>query len=507
MGIIIGITAVYIALVVFTGIYFTRKSRTVSDFVLGGMTLGPWITAFAYGTSYFSAVVFVGFAGRFGWAYGLSVVWIGLANAFIGSLAAWAVLGRRTRVMTQYFGSATMPDFFEKRYMSKAIKTVSAVIVFVFLIPYTASIYNGLSRLFATAFGTGDDSYAYFVIGIAAVTAVYVILGGYKATAYNNLFQGVIMLVGIVAVIMATLNLKGGFTSAVAELSQVENTTGAFAGMNGAFTSFFGPDPINLLGVMILTSLGTWGLPQMVHKFYTIKDERSIKAGTVISTVFAVIIAGGCYFLGAFGRIFWTGDAPSGGAFDEIIPAMMEQLPVILLGIVVVLVLSASMSSLAGLVLSSSSTLTIDMIKPMFKDKIDEKKSVLIMRVFIGVFIFISVLIALNRNALISDLMGYSWGALSGAFLAPFMYGLFWKKTTKASVWVSFILASAASVLHLIFKPAWVIGGFNLASPVNFGAVLMVVSLIIVPAVSLVTAKPDKAQVDEMFKCLEHLKI
>ena len=328
MGLILAILIAYVIVAVGIGVYCNRKSKTVNEFVLGGRSVGPWITAFAYGTSYFSAVIFVGYAGQFGWNFGVASTWIGLGNCFIGSLMAWALMGRRTRVMSKHLESSTMPEFFEKRYMSKALKIAAAVIVFVFLIPYTASVYNGLSRLFGMVF---EVDYSVCVIAMALITAVYVILGGYKATAYNDFVQGIIMLIGIVAVVMATLGSKGGFFEAMKQLAEVEVENGAMAGMQGGFASFFGPDPINLIGVVILTSLGTWGLPQMVTKFYTIKDERSIKSGTVVSTVFALVVAGGCYFLGGFGRIFITGENVVNGmpvnGFDSIIPTMLENLP------------------------------------------------------------------------------------------------------------------------------------------------------------------------------------
>lgn len=503
------ILIVYIAFAVGIGIYFHRKSKTVSDFVLGGRSVGPWITAFAYGTSYFSAVVFVGYAGQFGWSFGISATWVGIGNALIGSLLAWVLMGRRTRVMSKHLESATLPEFFEKRYISKKLKIASAVIVFVFLIPYTASVYNGLSRLFEMAFNV---DYSVCVIGMAVITAVYVILGGYKATAYNDFVQGIIMLIGISAVVVVTLANKGGFYSAITELSKVSAETGPMAGMNGGFTSFFGPDPINLLGVVILTSLGTWGLPQMVHKFYTIKDEKSIKTGTVVSTVFAFIIAGGCYFLGGFGRIFV--DASDKGlpaeGYDSIIPAMVSTLPEILIGVVVVLVLSASMSTLSSLVLTSSSTLTLDLIIPMVKNKDkdkSEKRTLIIMRALIAVFLIVSVIMALNKNALISDLMGYSWGALAGAFLAPMLLGLFWKGVTKAGVWASLIWGVCATAVHFVLKSAGMLSGticgFNVASPVNLGAFTMIMGLIIVPLVSLITPKLKKLDVDRIFSCYD----
>jgi len=499
------ILTVYIAFAIGIGVYFHRKSKTVTDFVLGGRTVGPWITAFAYGTSYFSAVVFVGYAGQFGWNFGLASTWIGLGNAMIGSLLAWVLMGRRTRVMSKHLESATLPEFFEKRYLSKKLKIASAVIVFVFLIPYTASVYNGLSRLFSMAFNV---DYSVCVIGMALITAVYVILGGYKATAYNDFIQGIIMLLGITAVIFVTLAGKGGFYSAVTELSQIKAASGPMSGMRGAYTSFFGPDPINLLGVIILTSLGTWGLPQMVHKFYTIKDEKSIKTGTVVSTVFAVVIAGGCYFLGGFGRIFVSpaeNGIPAEG-YDGIIPAMVGTLPEVLIGVVVVLVLSASMSTLSSLVLTSSSTITLDLIIPMRKNG-DEKKTLIIMRALIAVFLLVSVIIALNKNNLISDLMGYSWGALAGAFLAPMLLGLFRKGITRAGVWASLIWGIGATAVHFVLKSAGVLSGtllgFNLASPVNLGAFTMVMGLIIVPIVSLITPKLKKSDIERIFSCYD----
>ena len=254
--------------------FYCRKSATdVNGFVLGGRSVGPWVTAFAYGTSYFSAVIFVGYAGQFGWKFGVASTWIGLGNAFIGSLLAWSILGRRTRVMTQHLSSATMPEFFEKRFDSKALKIVAAIITFVFLVPYTASLYNGLSRLFGLAF---NIDYSVCVIAMAVLTCIYVVVGGYMATAINDFIQGIIMIGGIVAVVVAVLNGHGGFYGALESLSKV---SAEGVNMQGAFTSFFGPDALGLLFVVLLTSLGTWGLPQMVGKFYAIKDEKAIKTG------------------------------------------------------------------------------------------------------------------------------------------------------------------------------------------------------------------------------------
>lgn len=486
---------VFFAVMVSVGIYSRKHAASVDGYVLGGRSVGPWLTAFAYGTSYFSAVVFVGYAGQFGWKYGLASTWIGLGNAIIGSLLAWVVLGRRTKVMTQHLNSKTMPDFFGVRFDSKALKITASAIVFIFLVPYTASVYNGLSRLFGMAF---NIPYTYCVLVMAVFTGIYVILGGYMATAINDFIQGIIMLGGIIAVIAAVLSGKGGFIAAIRQMAEIPSDVPVTMGQPGAFTSFFGPDPLNLLGVVILTSLGTWGLPQMVGKFYAIKDEKSINTGTVISTLFAVVISGGCYFLGGFGRLF---DNPTIYAedgsmiYDGIIPYMLSTLPDILIGIVVVLVLSASMSTLASLVLTSSSTLTLDFLKGNVMKDMDEKKQVRIMQVLVVFFIVLSVVIALDPPTFIAQLMGISWGALAGAFLAPFMYGLYWKGVTKAAVWASFASGVGITVSNMFLH--------YIASPINAGAIAMIVGLIIVPIVSLITPKMNKKQVDDIFECYE----
>ena len=474
------IILIFIGVVVGVGIYARQHAKSVDGFILGGRNVGPWLSAFAFGTSYFSAVIFVGYAGQFGWKYGLAAFWIGLGNALLGSLLAWWVMGPRTREITQRLKATTMPEFFGKRYHSKALRVASAAIIFVFLIPYTASVYNGLSRLFGMAFGL---PYEWCVIGMAVVTCAYVDLGGYMATVLNDFIQGIVMLIGIVAVVAVVLSGQGGFSEAIVSLSQIpaEGTQ-----MQGAFVSMFGPDLFNLVGVIILTSLGTWGLPQMVSKFYAIKSGSAIKQGAIISTVFALVVAGGSYFLGGFGRLFADDIAYAANGtpiYDSIIPTMLSGLPDILLGIVVVLVLSASMSTLSSLVLTSSSTLTLDLIKGNLVKNMEEKSQITMMRVLIVVFVVISAAIALvqytSTITFIAQLMSISWGALAGAFLGPLLWGIYSGRISKAAVWASFIVGVGLTVSNLFI-------GF-IASPINCGALAMLLSLVIVPLVSLVT--------------------
>ena len=524
----LAIIVIFFAITVVVGILSARSAKGVDGFVLGGRSVGPWLTAFSFGTSYFSAVIFIGYAGRFGWNFGLASTWVGLGNAFIGSLLAWMILGRRTRVMTQHLGSRTMPDFFGLRFGSKALRLVAAVIVFIFLIPYTASLFNGLAQLFSASF---DLAYMWWVIIMAVLTGIYVIVGGYMGSAVNNFIQGIVMLVGIVAVIAAVLNNNGGLMEAIAKLSEGSATTAAGTEFKGAFTSFLGPNPLQLLGVVILTSLGTWGLPQMGGKFYAIKDEGAIKKGTIISTVFAVIVAGGCYFLGGFGRLYAdsvtmneAGTAPA--SFDAIVPAMLNAVEnamgaggAWLIGLVLILVLAASMSTLSSLAMTSASTITLDLIAPLSKKQKSEKSNMIIMRVLLAVSIIVAAAIAIlvvNNKELasklyISDLMGISWGALAGCFLAPFLYGLYWKKVTKAAVWASFVTGLGITLTQFVLNAVLKITFENpvlayfCGSSINAGMLAMLVGLVVVPVVSLLTRKSCPEGTDEIFSCYDRM--
>ena len=498
------LTIIFLVVMIGVGLYTRKQASSVDGFVLGGRSVGPWLTAFAFGTSYFSAVVFVGYAGQFGWKYGLSSAWIGIGNAVIGSLLAWILLGRRTKLMTQHIESRTMPDFFGTRFDSQGLRVVASIIAFVFLIPYTAGVYKGISTLFEMGFGI---PYEYCVVIMAILTAVYVILGGYKATAMNDFIQGIIMLFGIVAVIIAVLNAQGGLVVAVDKLAVLPSD--ADPTVNGGFASWFGPDPWGLLGVVILTSLGTMGLPQMVGKFYSITDESAIRRGTIISTVFALIVAGGCYFLGGFGRLYDPVIAADGKiAFDSIVPAMLVKLSPALIALVVLLVLSASMSTLASLVLTSSSTMTLDLIyrdkkslpgevqEGSIDDEVSEKierRKVVVMRVLIVFFIVISLMIALNPPTFIAQLMGISWGALAGAFLAPFMLGLYWRGVTTASVWACFIWGVGLTVVNMLIG--------NPINPINCGAIAMIGGFPVVLIVSLLSPKMSADKVRQIFEC------
>ena len=501
---------VYAIAMALIGCISFKKSKTLDGFLLGGRKVGAWVTAFAYGTTYFSAVVFVGYAGQHGWNIGVGAIWIGIGNAILGCLLSWLLFANKTRKMTKKLGARTMPDYFEKRYASKGMKIIASIIIFVFLVPYSAAVYKGLGSLFSAVFPS-VDTWVWMLI-IACLTAVYLVAGGYIATAYTDLIQGIIMIVGVLCLIIAVLSHDsvGGISGLIENLGSFESlpedpnpTTGS------QLTNIFGGSSFKFLCVNImLTSFGTWGLPQMIGKFYAIKDTASIKRGTVISTVFCIVIGCGAYLIGSASRLILGGTLPEGG-IDAIIPAVLMKvlgggtLGIILLAVIMILLLSASMSTLEAVVLTSASAVAVDLIPAISKKEISAKKQMTLTRILCLAFVACSFIFATQNIPIIVSLMSFSWGIVSGCFIGPYIWGLFSKKITKIGAFsgiISGLLTVGGATLVISLN-----SGFSAAAAKSpeMGVCAMAISMIVVPVVSLITNKRsnDKERVEEIFSC------
>ncbi len=502
----------YAIAMAFVGYISYGKTKTLDGFLLGGRKIGAWATAFAYGTAYFSAVVFVGYAGQHGWNIGIGAIWIGVGNAIIGCLLSWLLFANKTRKMTKKLNARTMPDYFEKRYGSKGMKILASVIIFVFLVPYSAAVYKGLGSLFSAVF-PAVDTWVWMLI-IACLTAVYLVAGGYIATAYTNLIQGIIMIVGVVCLVVAVLanDAVGGISGLFENLGNFKSAAGDPNPTTGEqLTSIFGGSSFKFLCVNImLTSFGTWGLPQMIGKFYAIKDTAAIKRGTVISTIFCVVIGCGAYLIGSTSRLILGGQLPKGG-IDAVIPTLLTKvlgggtLGVILLAVIMILLLSASMSTLEAVVLTSSSAVAVDLIPAVRKKEFEPKKQMLITRIFCLAFIVCSFVFATQNIPIIVNLMSFSWGIVSGCFIGPYIWGLFSKKITRIGAYagiLSGLLTVGISTLAITLNADF---GTAVSKAPEMGVCAMAISFVVVPLVSLLTRKSaeEKERVDEIFACYE----
>jgi solute:Na+ symporter, SSS family len=479
----ITLLVVFLAAMVLIGLWGMKKTATLSDFFLGGRTIGPWISAFAYGTTYFSAVLFIGFAGKLGWGFGLNALWIAAGNAIFGSLAAWLVLGRRTRRMSQNLECMTMPEFLHERFGGKYLKIVSAIIIFVFLLPYSASVFKGLGYLFQAVFHL---PYEYALLIMIVITGIYMIMGGYFAITLTDFVQGIVMLFGSIAMVCILVSKAGGFSYALSSLPALYAQHVPLAKQ---------PSMWLLAALVFMTSFGTWGLPQMVQKFYAIKDEKMIYKAAIITTLFAIVITFSAYFTGALAHMFYdTVPLAASGkpAFDQIIPGLLvTHLPTILMAVILLLVLSASMSTLSSLVLVSASAIAIDLYKGHVNPAVSKENSLMMMRFLSGIFIVFSYFIARYDFAFIVTLMSLSWGCVAGSFMAPFLYALYWKRTTLLGVQAGIVTGLSLGVV-LFF----VLGQNN--SPIA-SSIAMLVPFIVVPAVSMMTKPPSARILDKAF--------
>ena len=486
------------------------KSKTLDGFLIGGRKIGAWATAFAYGTTYFSAVVFVGYAGQHGWNIGVGAIWIGIGNAILGCLLSWLLFANRTRKMTKKLDARTMPDYFEKRYDSKGLKILASIIIFVFLVPYSAAVYKGLGSLFSAVFPS-VETWVWMMI-IACLTAVYLVAGGYIATAYTDLIQGIIMIFGVICLIATVLSHDsvGGISGLIENLSNFKSVEGDPNPITGAqLTNIFGGSSFKFLCFNImLTSFGTWGLPQMIGKFYAFKDTAAIKRGTIISTIFCIVIGCGAYLIGSTSRLILGGTLPEGG-IDSVIPAVLIEvlsggtLGIILLSLIMILLLSASMSTLEAVVLTSASAVAVDLIPAINKKKIAPENQMILTRVLCLVFVACSFIFATRNIPIIVSLMSFSWGIVSGCFIGPYIWGLFSKKITKIGAFAGVItglLTVGGATLVISLNQGF---GAAAAKSPEMGVAAMALSFIVVPVVSLLTKNKDKERIDEIFSCYD----
>ena len=505
---------IYTAIMIFIGCISYGKSKTLDGFLIGGRNIGAWATAFAYGTTYFSAVVFVGYAGQHGWNIGIGAIWISVGNAVLGCLLSWLLFANRTRKMTKHLNARTMPDYFEKRYNSKGMKILASAIIFIFLVPYSAAVYKGLGSLFNVIF-PGVETWVW-MLGIAVLTAVYLVAGGYIATSYTDLVQGVIMIAGVILLVTTVLGHEtvGGLSGLIENLGKFQSLPDDPNPITGSqLTSLFGGSSFRFLCFNImLTSFGTWGLPQMIGKFYAIKDTAAIKRGTIISTFFCIVIGCGAYLMGSTSRLILGGQLPEGG-IDGVIPAVLmevlgnETFGLVLLAIIMVLLLSASMSTLQSVVLTSASAVAVDLIPSVRKKPFKQDTQMLLTRLFCLAFVACSFIFATRNIPIIVSVMSFSWGVVSGCFIGPYIWGLFSKKITKIGAYagiLSGILTVGGTTLVITLN-----SGFSAAAAKSpeMGVVAMAISLVVVPLVSGFTKKTteETERAEEIFACYKEI--
>ncbi len=465
------IITLYAAMIIITGFFGLRKTKTFNEFFLAGGKVGPWMTAFTYGTAYFSAVLFIGFAGKIGWNFGYSGLWVAAGNVIVGVIGVWLFLGPKVKEITSELKVQTMAEFLDKRYQSRFLKFFSSASIFIFLVPYTAAVFMGLSYLFRSNFGI-DYTVALGFMGL--FTAVYLVMGGYRSMTMIDVIFGMIMCAGVIILLFSTLNAGGGVSGITQQLSAIEPKLTEWVGPPGFWPLFC---------LVFLTSVAPFGMPQLVQKFYAIKDKRAIRIGLTGSALFAVLVTGVAYFTGSTARIFLSPESSPDAflqgkpIFDAIMPEFLVRvIPESLSVLILLLILAASMSTLAALVLVSSSAVAKDLYAGFINPSVSDRNLTLLMRICSAFFVILSVILAYFKPTSIVTVLGISWGAIGAVFLGPFIWGIFWKKATTIGAITSSL--GGLAVCLILYAAGH-------SSPES-GTIGMMVSLGVNPVVSVV---------------------
>lgn len=477
----------YFVVVLLIGLYFYRKSSTLSDYVLGGRGLNPWVAALSAQASDMSGWLLMGLPGAL-YLSGMSEVWIGVGLA-IGAYASWLVIARRLRQYSYVAGNAiTLPEFFENRFHDRngVLRLVSSIVILVFFTFYVVSGFVSGGTVFQAVFPGMD--YTWGMLICAVVIIVYTFMGGFKAVAWTDFFQGMLMLVAIFVVPMAALGKIGGGD----EIMRVANSIGP-GFLNPFQTADGAPVSASLIISNLAWGLGYFGMPHVIIRYMALKEPRLVKASRRIATAWIVLALAGAVMVGIFGRVYYDGMFDTAAGAQTIFLVMSENFfPPVIAGILLSAILAAVMSTADSQLLVASSAITADIYGRFSKKQQSERKLMWIGRVGVIVIAIIAAILALDPETSIMAVVSFAWAGFGSAFGPVVLLALFWKRSTKAGALAGMV---TGFVLSILWNQLWAepTGLYELVP--GFGACLLVMVV-----VSLLSKSPDSATQREFEK-------
>jgi SSS family solute:Na+ symporter len=433
----------YLLVLIVVGLITGRRTKSVEDFYLGGRQIGPWVTALSFVAAYFSSVVIVG-GGGFGYMFGMSTLWIGAINVLLGCTVAWIILGPRIRTFTQRLKTMTVPGFLGERYQSDFACIFSAVIVVLFMIIYNVSILKGMGHIFEVLM---NIPYVYGVLISCIIILFYVSIGGYLAVVWTSFLQAWVMGIGLIVLTVFAVQRVGGIAAANQALASIDPGLLATPGVWGW---------PGLISFALIVSFGVWGMPQLVVRFYSIKNLKVLKIGTVVATI-GTCMALLPYFNGAIARTLF----PSLANPDLAIPTLVKTIlspfgsAVVMAGVV-----AAGMSTFASVLIILSSSMIQDIIKRGMKKELTKERSLLWSKVGSAVIGFVSLAIALRPPALVLTLTAFAWAVIASTTLWPILFGIYWKGATRAGCIASMTGGFATALVWMAAGKPFGIHGF-----------------------------------------------
>ena len=461
------IIIVYLGVVGFLGFLGWKRTKNTQDYMLGGRKIHPAVMALSYGATFISTSAIVGFGGNAG-VFGFSLLWLTFFNIFLGVFIAFIFFGKRTRRIGRNLDAHTFPEFLGRRYNSKFIQKFAGIVIFVFMPIYTAAVMIGVSKILEA--GLGLD-YNIALLLFAVIVAAYVIFGGIKGVMYSDAFQGSLMLVGMVALLIMVYTQLGGVTSAHQQLTDLAKNPAVseqIAGLQeGGFTGWTSmPVLFSKYWMIVVTSIvagvgiGVLAQPQLAVRFMTVKSDRELNRAIPIGGVFILLMTGVAFVVGALSNVLFfnklgTISVVSAGETDSIIPMFLNTFTSPwFVTIFLVILMAAGMSTIS----SQFHTMGTAVGRDIFgSSKQTAKKGMVASR--IGVLIAIIITVVLSYilpqiwDGAIAIATGLFFGLCGAAFLPMFFGALYCKKLTKTAAISGMVSGFSASLLWMIFFP------------------------------------------------------
>ena len=474
IGIYWTVIVVYMFILIGVGLIASRKTRGIADFYLGGRNIGPFVTALSFIAAYFSSVVIIG-GGGFGYKFGMSTLWVGAINVLLGCTLCWIFLGKRLRKYTQKLKTMTIPGFIAERFKAPEARIFSAVIIFILMLIYNVSVLKGMGHIFEVLM---QIPYIYGILISGIIIILYVAIGGYLAVVWTSFVQALIMIVGLLLLTSRTLFVVGGLTAANEKLAAIDPGLLSTPGIWGY---------AGLISFCLIVSFGVWGMPQLVIRFYSIKNTAVLRIGTVVVTI------GGClallpYLNGAVSRILFPALKNPDLAIPTLTKAVLSPLGA---AIFLAAVVAAGMSTFAAVLIIVSSAIVRDFWQKGLKKKTEEKKLLRAGRVVSVIAGVISLLIAIKPPGLILVLTAFAWSIIASATLWPILFGIYWRRTTRWGVTTSMFVGSIVALIWMVIGEPFGIHGF--IPGISIGLIVIII-------VSLLTKPPSKEYIRKIWE-------
>ena len=496
--IILATIIVYMAAMVVIGIVLSRRNSNVGDFYLGGRKLGPLVTAMSAEASDMSSYLLMGLPGLAYLTGGAEVGWTAIGLA-IGTYLNWLIVAKRLRVYSHKCGAITIPDFFSNRYKDdkKVLLGISALIILIFFVPYTASGFSACGKLFNSLFGW---NYHTAMLISAVIIIAYTCTGGFLAASTTDLIQSIVMTLALVSILIFGVSNAGGLGNVIDNAKSIPGYF-SLASIHNVETG--GADKYSILTIASLLAwgLGYFGMPHILLRFMAVEDKQKLKTSRRIASIWVVISMAIAIFIGFIGNALTKkGEfaALSGADSERVIIKIAQCMSdhhtalAVIAGLVFAGILACTMSTSDSQLLAASSAASENILKSVLKIKMDEKKSMFTARIALVIIAVLGVIIAWDQNSSIFRVVSFAWAGFGATFGPVILTALFWKRSNKYG-------ATAGMIAGGVMVFLWKFGIAKLGGVFAIYELLpaFVVALIAIIVVSLCTAPPSKEITEE----------